>query len=116
MTAPPLYASRRTLKSYGQEYRIYADRVELQTCFHTIIVPVREIKSVEVRPSVFGGLRGSTWGIKLDMCDLCRHVLLTRKSGFFLFRRIGFTPDDPERFVEQCRVIMGGLTGGDAVQ
>ena len=105
MNAPPLYASKRTAKSLWQEYRIYADRLELQSwlLFHTIIVPAGEIKSVEVRPSAFRGWKGATLGIKIDNCDLFRHVLLTRKHG--LFRRIGFSPDDPERFVEQCRAI-----------
>jgi hypothetical protein len=41
-------------------------------------------------------------------------VLLKRKHG--LFRSIGFSPDEPGRFVEHCRSIMGGRTGGDAVQ
>ena len=114
MTAPPLHASRRTLRSLWQEYRIYPDRLELQSwlLFHTIIVPAVEIESVEVRPSAFRGWRGMTYGIKLDNCDLCRHVLLTRKHG--LFCRIGYSPDDPERFAEQCRSIIGGRTGGDS--
>jgi hypothetical protein len=117
MNAPPLYTSKRTLKSLGQEYRIYPDRLELQCwlfLFHPIIIPVGEVQAVEVRPSVFGGLKGVTMGIKLDFCDLCRHVLLKRKHG--LFRSIGFSPDEPGRFVEHCRSIMGGRTGGDAVQ
>jgi hypothetical protein len=42
--------------------------------------------------------------VKIDNCDLNRHVLLTRKSGFL--KRIGFTPDNPESFVEVCKSIM----------
>jgi hypothetical protein len=46
------------------------------------------------------------WGIKLDNCDLCRHVLLAKKSGFFKY--LGFSPDDPDRFVAICKSIMPG--------
>jgi len=100
-----VYTSKRTVKSLWQEYRIYRDRLELQSwfLFHTIVVPANEIQAAEVRPSLFGGVKGIIWGIKLDNCNLCRHVLLTRKSG--LFKRIGFAPDDPEKFVAMCKSI-----------
>jgi len=108
MNETPLYTSKRALKSLWQCYRIYPDRLELQSwvLFHTVVVPAKEIRGVEVRPSVFGGGKGFAWGIKLDNSDLCRHVLLERTSG--LFKRIAFSPDDPEKFVEICRSIMAG--------
>jgi len=88
-----------------QEYRIYSDRLELQSwlLFHTVIVPHNEILAVEVRPSIFNGRKGFIWGIKLDNCDFCRHILLKRKSG--LFKRIGFTPDNPEEFIRIWRFV-----------
>ena len=100
-----LYVSKRTGKGLWQQYRIYSDRLELQSwiLFHTLVVPTEEIQTIEVRPSVWTGARGITWGVKIDNCDLNRHVLLTKRSG--LIRRIGFTPDDPGRFVEICRSI-----------
>jgi hypothetical protein len=106
MNDTPLYASKRTAKSLWQQYRIYQDRIELQSwiLFHTVVLPTDEIGSVEVRPSVFRGWKGLTWGIKIDNCDLCRHVLLKRKSG--LFKRIGFSPDEPEKFVEICKSVL----------
>jgi hypothetical protein len=106
MNDTPLYQSKRTVKSLWQEYRIYRDRLELQSWFllHTLIVPASEIRNVEIRPSIWGGWKGFIWGIKLDNCDLCRHVLLTRKSG--CFKRIGFAPDDPERFVSACKSVL----------
>jgi len=106
MNDMPIYISKRTGRSLGQEYRIYRDRLELQSWFllHTLIVPANEIQTVEVRPSIFRGLDGCIWGIKLDNCNLCRHVLLTRKSG--QFKRIGFVPDDPEKFVAVCQSIL----------
>jgi CheY-like chemotaxis protein len=101
-----LYVSRRAFKSLWQEYRIYRDRLELQSwmLLHRLVIPARDILAVEVRPSCFSGRKGLIWGVKLDNCDLCRHVLLTRSSGFI--KRIGFSPDDPEKFVAVCKSIM----------
>ena len=108
MNDTPIYISKRTGKGLWQEYRIYPDRLELQAwvLFHTVVIPVREIRSIEVRPSFFGGRKGFTWGVKIDNCDLCRHVLIQRTSGFF--KRIAFSPDDPEKFVAVCQSIMPG--------
>jgi len=103
-----LYTSKRTAWNLWQEYRIYRDRLELQSwaLFHTLVVPANEIQAVEMRPSVFGGRKGITWGIKNDICDLCPHVLLTKKGG--IFKRIGFSPDEPEKFVEICQSMVPG--------
>lgn len=103
---PPLYISRRTPASLWQEYRIFPDRLELQAwiLFHTIVIPAREILAIEVRPSVFSGRKGVTWGIKLDNSDLCRHVLVRRENGFW--KCLAFTPDNPDEFVRVCQSIM----------
>jgi len=95
-----LYKSKRTAKSLWQQYRIYRDRLELQSwfLFHTIVALANEIQAVEVRPP------GPIWGVKLDNCNFCRHVLLIKKSG--LFERIGFSPDEPDKFVEICKSIL----------
>jgi hypothetical protein len=108
MNGSPIYISKRTGRSLWQEYRIYPDRLELQSwfLFHTLVVPANDIQAVEVRPSIFRGRDGVIWGIKLDNCNLCRHVLLTKKSG--RFKRIGFSPDDPDQFVAACRSIAPG--------
>jgi hypothetical protein len=101
-----LLVSRRTAASLWQEYRIFSDRLELQSwiLFHTVVSPANEILSIEVRPSVFSGRKGFTWGVKLDNADLCRHVLLTRKTGFW--KRIAFTPDNPDEFARVCQSII----------
>jgi hypothetical protein len=106
MNDTPIYISQRTAKSLWHQYRIYRDRLELQSWlfFHTFVVPADEIQAVEVRPALFTGPGGAVWGIKLDNCNLCRHVLLIKKSG--LFKRIGFSPDDPEKFVAVCKSIL----------
>jgi hypothetical protein len=106
MTDTPLYTSKRMARNLWQEYRIYHDHLELSSwcLFHTIVVPANAIQAIEIRPSVFGGWSGMTMGIKNDLCDLFPHVQLTRKKG--LFKRIGITPDDPEKFVTFCESIL----------
>jgi hypothetical protein len=108
MNNTPLYISKRTGRGLWQEYRVYQDRLDLQSWFllHTLVVPVDEIQAVEVRPSIFHGQKGFIWGVKLDNCNFCRHVLLTKKTG--RFKRIGFSPDDPERFLAACQSILPG--------
>ena len=110
---PPVLVSRRTPASLWQQYRIYSDRLELQSwiLFHTIVIPAREILELEVRPSVFSGRKGFTWGIKLDNSDLCRHVLVTRGNG--VIKRFAFTPDNPDEFVRVCKSILPGNTKTD---
>ena len=110
MNDTPIYVAKRTGRSLWQEYRIYRDRLELQSwfLFHTVVVPANEIQAVEVRPSIFHGREGFIWGMKLDNCNLCRHVLLTKKSG--VFKRIGFSPDDPDKFVAVCQSVISGPT------
>jgi hypothetical protein len=38
------------------------------------------------------------------MTDLHRHVLVRRKTGFW--KRIAFTPDNPDEFVRICQSII----------
>lgn len=84
------------------QYRVYPDRLELQSWFLclTFVIPANEILGLEVRPP------GIIGGIKLDNCNFCRHVRIRRKSGR-LFKYIGFTPDDPEKFAGFCDNIKG---------
>jgi len=102
----PLYVSRRRPAGLWQEYRIFPDRLELQSwmLLHTVVIPANDITEIEIRPSVFGGSKGLTWGIKLDMTDLYRHVLISRKKGFC--KHLAFTPDDPDEFVRICHSVL----------
>ena len=108
----PFYVSPRSSRSIWQEYRIYPDRLELQcwVAFHTLVIPAEEILEIEVRPPiVFADLfRGKSFlysfPLKIDGADGHRHVAIKRKCGFI--KHIRFTPDDPDRFVEVCRLIM----------
>ena len=100
MEQHPLYKSKRMLKNFWQEYRIFDDRVELGTLVKMITLPFDKIAGVEVANSYTEGLRfhlrGGRMGIKLDWADLHKHVVLDKGTG--LLRHIAFTPDDPETF------------------
>ena len=73
---------------FWQQYRIYRDRLELQAwiLFHTVVVPIGEIRAIDVRPSVFSGRKGFTPGIKLEadgvVCSKRRH-----RGSFFEKRK-----------------------------
>ena len=106
----PLYVSAKSFKNLWQEYRIYADRIKLESFVGRKIIPASDILNVEVRPPlVIGdifrgkGLRESL-ALKLDLADLCPHVAILRRSG--LFRHIRFVPDDPDTFARICKSIM----------
>lgn len=100
----PLYVSKPTLKSFWREYRLFADRLELDTLpWGRVVVPLSDIKAVSIRPAlvIFDLVRGD-YGlgemmktVKLDMADLNEHVAL-EKTGFWKQFRI--TPDDPADF------------------
>jgi hypothetical protein len=100
----PIYVSKPTIKSLWREYRLFADRLELDTVpWGRVIVPLTDIKAVSIRPAfvVFDVLRGD-YGLaemmktlKLDMADLSEHIAI-EKSGFWKQFRI--TPDDPAAF------------------
>jgi len=101
MEQQPRYRSECSAKNFWKEYRIYDDRVELDTFFKTLTVPFDEVEGAEVASSYLDGLRlhlrgGRMMAIKLDWADLHQHVVLDKSTGFF--RHIAFTPDDPERF------------------
>ena len=109
MREQPLYVSRRLFRNLWQQYRIYADRVELGSFLGKKILSADDILDVEVRPPMVIGdlLRGRGFArslpLKLDLADFFRHVTIHRKSGWI--GHICVTPDDPDRFVEICRSI-----------
>jgi len=108
----PIYTSPRSGKSLWQEYRVYPDRIELQckVALHTLVIPADEILDIQIRPPlVFADLfRGKgfvyAFPLKIDNADGNRHVAIKRKAGFM--KRIRFTPDDPDKFVDACKGIM----------
>ena len=112
MNGQSLYVSRRMGRSLWQQYRVYFDRLELQSfiLLHTLVVPLSDIVDVWVsRPPVVAEMfrgRGFAGGmaLKLDLADLCLHVAIQKRSGFT--HHIHFTPDDPERFVSVCKNLL----------
>lgn len=91
-----LYESNAGIKSLWNRYKIYADRIELDfRCFFTRIVIRRsEFAGIEASGSLFK--ISSLWALKLDLADLYPHLCIVRNRG--VFKRIRFTPADPEEF------------------
>jgi len=110
MPEEPLYVSRRLFRNLWQQYRIYADRVELRFFTCRKIVRTEEILDVEIRPAVVIAdlFRGKgfarSFALKMDLADFFRHVAVHRTSGWI--KHLRFTPDDPETFVQVCKSII----------
>ena len=101
----PLYKSTSTKKSIGNEYSIYADRIELKCRFpfitKTLVIKKDDIISIDTfKPPVF---RTTIRALKLDLADLNEHVGIKRKNG--IFKQLRFTPENPKEFVTKVREI-----------
>lgn len=100
-----LNKSTSTKKSIGNEYSIYADRIELKCRFpfitKTLIIKKDDIISIDTfKPPVF---RTSIRALKLDLADLNEHVGINRKNGFF--KQLRFTPENPKEFVAKVKEL-----------
>ena len=108
-----LYVSKRSLRNLWQEFRIYKNRLELQSwlLFRTFIIQSADIVNIEVRPRfvMFDLMRGKNLAfalaMKIDLSDLYTHVAIHRRSG--LLKHIRITPNNPSEFVEICKTMMG---------
>ncbi len=101
----PLYKSTSTKKSIGNEYSIYADRIELKCRFpfitKTLIIKKDDIISIDTfKPPVF---RTTIRALKLDLADLNEHVGIKRNTGFF--KQLRFTPENPKEFVAKVKEL-----------
>jgi hypothetical protein len=103
MNEEATYSSTSTVKSLWQEYRIYNDRVEFDTHFGTMIIPLAHVERVDVSESEIRGLlrgdlhlRNFRPALKLDWANFLEHVVLDKSTGWV--RRILFTPDNPVAF------------------
>ncbi len=100
MAGELLYRSACSARNFWREYRIFDDRVELDTLIKTLTIPLSDVRGVEVAHSFAEGLKlqlgAGLKTIKLDWIDLFPHVVLDKSSG--LFRHVAFTPDDPDAF------------------
>lgn len=110
MQDDPIYTSKSTAKSLWQEFRLYDDRLEFDTHFGMMVIPLAHIEQVEISESEVQGLiRGDLHlknfqpALKLDWANFVEHVVLDKNKGYV--RRVLFTPDDLEAFkaaVEQA--------------
>jgi hypothetical protein len=119
MADPAIYASRSTVKSLWQEYRIYGDRLELDSPFGLLVIPFEHIERVDVSESDVGGLlRGDLRlkdfrpALKLDWANFTQHVVLDKDSG--RVHRILFTPEDPRAFKESLDRALSAYRGRSA--
>ncbi len=108
MNDAPIYISKRTGKACGRSIAFTRTGSNCNPGFFSTRSSFRRRTIFKNRsaPAIFRGQKGFIWGVKLDNCNFCRHVLLIKKSG--LFKRIGFSPDDPEKFIAVCQSILTG--------
>ena len=102
----PLYITRPARKSLGNQYCIYADRLELRCRFpffsNTLVIKKDDPISIDIfKPPV---IRTTFWALKLDLADLNEHVGVKRKTGFF--KHLRFTPQNPKEFVAKARELL----------
>lgn len=110
----PLYTSKATKRSIGNEYCIFADRIELRCRFpffnKILIIKKGDFISIDIfKPPA---IRTTFWALKLDMADLNEHVGIKRKNGFF--KQLRFTPENPKEFVSKVNEIfkLGNIREG----
>jgi len=101
----PLYKSKPTKKSIGNEYSIYSERIDLRCRFpfftKTLVVKKDDLISIDIfKPPV---IRTTFRALKLDLADLKEHVGIKRKNGFF--KQLRFTPENPKEFVSKAREV-----------
>lgn len=103
MDEVPLYRSRCSSRSLWQKYRIYDDRLELDTRFGLMRIPFEHIESIELRrsghsDSLKGQLRLRDFRPTLmwDWTNFRSHVVVDMKEGWM--HRVFVTPGDPEAF------------------
>ncbi len=106
----PIYVSEKSAKNFWQDYRVFPDRIVLRCwiVLKTFVIPAEDIIEIKIRPafSLSDLLRGKirlNLALKLDWSDLCEHVEIHRKTGWFRYLRI--TPDNPANFVAACRSL-----------
>jgi len=112
----PLYTSESTAKNLWQKYSIFGNRVEFETMFGLMVIPFEHIERVEISESEVKGLmRGDLHlkdfrpALKLDWANFLEHVVLDKDAG--LVRRILFTPEDPEEFIERLNEAIARYRG-----
>ena len=109
----PLYISKPHRGSWGQEYRIYHDRIELRAkiLFTTLKIQLSNIEEIVVKDSkiVWSDMYRHPidfwWSYNNDRGG-DKHVFL-RQRGWP--SRINFTPENPKQFVDKCNELRAKL-------
>ena len=113
MNEEPLYISRPHRGSWGQEYRIYHDRIELRPkiLFTTLKIKLINIEEIVVKDSKFE--RRDMYRKPLDFWWSYNN---DRGGDRFVFirqkrwpSRVSFTPENPEQFVAKCNELRGNF-------
>ena len=106
----PVYISKPHKLSWGQEYGIFHDHVELRAkvLFCTLKIPLERIIEISVQPKpvwkdIFVRPMKTWWSYNNDRAGFYRHVYLLRKGWP---PRIRFVPEDPDAFVAKCKELM----------
>jgi len=97
----PLYVSKACFKSFGNEYRVFEDRIELRArfLFRTFVVSRDDLVSIGIYPPPV--VKTVFWALKLDLADLYEHVGIERRTGWF--KKLRFTPANPQEFVAKVK-------------
>lgn len=109
----PLLISKSHKLSWGQQYVIYDDRIELRAkiLFRTLKIPFSSITEIDVMPKPgLGGLfkhpLHTLWAYNNDWAGFNRHVYIKCRIWP---RRIKFVPEDPDKFVAICQQRINNL-------
>lgn len=104
MDTDPIYVSVSTARSIWQEYRIYSNRVEIDTHFGCLTIPFEHIETAGVSESEVKGLmkgdlhlKGFRPALKVDWANFVEHVVIDKNEG--IIHRVLMTPENPEEFV-----------------
>jgi hypothetical protein len=99
----PPYRTRCTAGVLWRKYRIYDDRIELDSRFGLMKIPFENIEGMEIRPSgQLGALKGHLHlrdfrpELMLDWSSLRGHAVVDVNLGWM--RRLFITPRDLEQF------------------
>ncbi len=116
MSEKPNYVSPSTVKSLWQEYRIFANRLELDTLYGLISIPFEQVETIELRESDVSGLlkgdlqlRDFRPALKLDWANFLEHIVIDKSEG--VFRRVLITPDDPPAFKQSLDDALAAFRG-----
>jgi len=101
-SASLVYKSEKAFRNMWHEYRVYDNRIELDTLFKTVTINNADIEDISLfSPPV---IKTSIFALKIDMADFYTHIGIKRKKGYF--KNIRFTPVFPEEFLASVKSVL----------